>query len=68
MTNENGFMIVVYGSWGSEPYSFADTLEQAKAVAKTASAKDRRNEYCVEVDPGALDNPLYFRGEQIQGQ
>lgn len=60
-------LIFVYGSWGSELHSTADTLEAAKAVALKASAADPKNEYCVEIDPGGPDSPLYKGGVQIGG-
>ncbi len=58
---------MVYGSWGSEPYSHEDTLAVAKRKAQAASRKDPKNEYCVEVEPGGFDNFLYKGGRQIGG-
>ena len=63
---KNGFLIMVYGSWGSEPYSFEDTLEEAMEKAKAASEKKPHNEYCVEIDPGG-NCPLFKAGKQIGG-
>ena len=59
--------IFVYGAWGSELYSTAATLKEAKAKAQSASLKEPKNEYCVELDPGGFDNPLYKGGRQVNG-
>lgn len=61
------FLIMVYGRWGSEPYGTAKTLVMAKRKAKAASQKDTKNEYCVEIEPGGFENPLYKNGRQIGG-
>jgi len=61
------FLIMVYGSWGSEPYGHSSTLAEAKARAKAASKKDPKNEYSVELEPDDPTNPLYKNGRQIGG-
>jgi len=60
-------LINVYGSWGSEIYSTANTLAEAKRKAQAASARDPKNEYCVELEPGGFDNPLFVGGAQVNG-
>lgn len=60
-------LIFTYGAWGSELYSTADSLEEAVAMAEKASGEDPKNEYCVELDPGAYENPLFKNGVRIQG-
>ena len=60
------FLIMVYGDWGSECYSSVEgTLEEAMAQAQKASAQDPKNEYCVEIEPGGFDNPLYKGGNLL---
>jgi hypothetical protein len=60
-------LIMIYGGWGSELYSTADNLEEALSKAQKASAADANNEYCVELEPGGFDNPLFKGGARISG-
>jgi hypothetical protein len=60
------FLIMVYGPWGSEPYSSAETLREAKATALAASKKKPHNEYVVEIEPGGFDNPIYKGGKAVR--
>lgn len=64
---KSGFLVMVYGSWGSEPYSVEKDLETAKAKAQRASSADPKNEYCVELEPGGFDSFVYKNGRQIGG-
>ena len=58
-------LINVYGSWGSKLQDTAKTMKEALDKAQKASAKDPKNEYCVEAEPSGFDNPLFKAGVRI---
>lgn len=57
--------IYIYGDWGSELYATSPCKERAIAKAKAVSEKDPKNEYCVELEPGGFNNPLFKAGKKI---
>ena len=59
-------LIMVYGAFGVDVQATADSLLEAHAVAKRASEENPSLEYCVELDPGSGDNPLYVAGVDVR--
>lgn len=66
-SEDNLILIYVYGSWGSELQTTANNMDEAHKKAKEASEKNPKNEYCIELEPGGFDNPIYKGGVKIQG-
>lgn len=60
-------LVMVYGNWGSEPYGFYKTFEEALQKAQEGSKGDLTNEYVIELEPGGFDSYIFKNGIQIQG-